>query len=658
MFFQIKELVLWPKDESKEPRRVSFAGGRVNVISGASKTGKSAIVPIIDYCLGADKCAIPVGPIRDACAWFGIVVSTVEGEKLLARREPGGQRSTGDMFISEDARVNVPRIIEEKNASVEDIKRRLDELAGLTNLSFDFDATGANNFKSRPSFRDMVAFCFQPQNLIANQDVLFYKADSYEHREKLRTIFPYVLGAITPTLLAKRFELETLRRELRVKERELAGLQQATTRWLSDLRTYVSAAREYGLTKANVSADATADEMVGILRELRDHSSRDAAITPESINDSIAEYINLERRETIVATQLAALRRRSTEMTRLRDSAEGYITALRTQRDRLSLVEWLRGQNETKSNCPLCQNHLAAPSQELEALASALAETDATSARFKPSPDAFEKEFQAVRAEIRHMTEHLEGLRKEKKVLSDRSRETQQAAFKSATIDRFLGRLEQALGTYEDVSPGSDLIAEVAELKQRVQALAAEVSEAQVARRVENALRRINQAAGGIVPTLDAERPNDPVSLSPQDLAIKVAGSGGREDFLWEIGSGANWLAYHVAMTLALQHFFIAQPESPVPAFLVYDQPSQVYFPRRVTRGDSEPADPNWGDEDVAAVRKVFEALGSAAHQVAPKLQIIVLDHAGSDVWGDINDVALTEEWRGGEKLVPPSWLR
>lgn len=657
MFFQIKELVLWPKDDTQEPRRVSFAGGCVNVISGASKTGKSAIVPIIDYCLGADKCAIPVGPIRDACAWFGIVVSTAEGEKLLARREPGGQRSTGDMFIAEDARVLVPRRIEEKNASVDDIKRRLDELAGLTNLSFDPDAPTANTFKSRPSFRDMVAFCFQPQNLVANQDLLFYKADSYEHREKLRAIFPYVLGAITPALLAKRFELETLRRELRLKERELSGLQQATTRWLSDLRTYVSAAREYGLLRADLSADATADEMVVALRRIKDNSSRDAAITPESINVSIAEYMNLERRETVVATQLAALRRRSTEMTRLRDSAEGYITALRTQRDRLGLVEWLRGQNETKSHCPLCQNHLAAPSQELEALASALAETDATSARFKPAPDAFEREFQAVRTEIRHMTDHLDGVRKEKRALSDRSRETQQTAFKAAAIDRFLGRLEQALGTYENVSPGSDLVAEVAELKQRVQGLAVEVSEAQVARRVENALKRINQAAGVIVPTLDAERPNDPVSLSLQDLAIKVTGSAGREDFLWEIGSGANWLAYHVAMTLALQEFFIARPDSPVPAFLVYDQPSQVYFPRRVTRLDDEPTDPKWGDEDVAAVRKIFEALGSAVQQVAPKLQIIVLDHAGSDVWGDINAVGLTEEWRGGEKLVPMSWL-
>src|SRR3546814_1767917 len=78
-----------------------FELGVVNVISGASKTGKSAMIPIIDFCLGADKCAIPVGHIREKCAWFGILVETVEGQKLLARREPGSQKNTGDMRSEE-----------------------------------------------------------------------------------------------------------------------------------------------------------------------------------------------------------------------------------------------------------------------------------------------------------------------------------------------------------------------------------------------------------------------------------------------------------------------------------------------------------------------------------------------------------------------------
>ena len=98
--------------------------------------------------------------------------------------------------------------------------RPLDKLAGLSNLGFD-PSGYAGGFKGRPSFRDLLAFAFQPQNIVANPDVLFFKADTMEHKEKLRTIFPYVLGAVTPEMLARRWEVEQLLRELRRKEREL-----------------------------------------------------------------------------------------------------------------------------------------------------------------------------------------------------------------------------------------------------------------------------------------------------------------------------------------------------------------------------------------------------------------------------------------------------
>ena len=38
-------------------------------------------------------------------------------------------------------------------------------------------------------------------------------------------------------------------------------------------------------------------------------------------------------------------------------------------------------------------------------------------------------------------------------------------------------------------------------------------------------------------------------------------------------------------------------------------------------------------------------------------LQLIVLDHASRDVWGDIDGVVGLPEWRNGVKLVPMAWL-
>jgi hypothetical protein len=44
-----------------------------------------------------------------------------------------------------------------------------------------------------------------------------------------------------------------------------------------------------------------------------------------------------------------------------------------------------------------------------------------------------------------------------------------------------------------------------------------------------------------LLPDLDAERPNDAKELSITDLTVKVK-STDREGYLWEIGSGSNWL--------------------------------------------------------------------------------------------------------------------
>jgi len=119
---------------------VRFEPGTVNVISGKSRTGRSAIIPIIDYCLGSERCTIPVKTIRDVCEWFGILVDTVQDQKLYARREPGAQKSTNEMFVSEGAQVNIPPRITEKNATAETVSSQLDDLAGLSSLDFSPEA--------------------------------------------------------------------------------------------------------------------------------------------------------------------------------------------------------------------------------------------------------------------------------------------------------------------------------------------------------------------------------------------------------------------------------------------------------------------------------------------------------------------------------------
>lgn len=108
-------------------------------------------------------------------------------------------------------------------------------------------------------------------------------------------------------------------------------------------------------------------------------------------------------------------------------------------------------------------------------------------------------------------------------------------------------------------------------------------------------------------------------------------------------------------MTLALQQFFVSERHSPVPSLLVYDQPSQVYFPRSRRRSEKD-GEPILNDEDIEAVRRVFAAMAKVVDNTKGKLQVVVLDHAAEDVWGDIAGINKVEEWRDGQKLVPEDW--
>jgi hypothetical protein len=655
MFFQIRAIILWPRNPEFKPRRLQFDLGKVNVISGASRTGKSAVIPIIDYCLGSSTCSIPVNTIRKYCEWFGVVVATDQGDKLLARREPGAQRSTDDMFLMEADRITeVPlRIV--KNTNADTVKRLLDDLAGLSKLDFTGGDDSAG-FDGRPSFRDLAAFTFQPQNIVANPDVLFFKTNTYEHREKLRKIFPYVLGAVTPALMAKQFELGRTRQELRRKERELKDAQQVSANWLADLMVKFSETQELGLTP-KLEQQPTRRQMIELLEEVVARTDLTLSVSTSTISEALRELSGLDTEEREVSRELTTLRHRLEEMNRMSSGVDQYEAAIGLQRGRLKLSSWLVAHTNGAADCPMCGSLTDSAKRKLEVLSARLQEVEAEAGVDKEVPAAFDRELQRVTAEVGQATERLRSVQIRKRALSGRSKEASERQFGAKKVERFVGNLESALDLHRRLGSDSDLVDEVARLRKTVQRLEAELREQDIDSRKRRALLAVNTYAGRLLPYLDVENADDPISLEISDLTIKVRGAD-RDDYLSEIGSGSNWLSYHLAMLLALHQFYLAQPSSPVPAFMVLDQPSQVYFPKRVvTRPDEEVGEPRFRDEDIDAVRKAFEVMGQVVLKADGKLQLIVLDHASRDVWGDIPGVVGLHEWRDGVKLVPMRWL-
>ena len=70
MTFYIKKIVLWLKNG--DTRILKFKNDKVNVITGNSKTGKTAILEIIDYCLCGSDSNISYEHIGENVLWYGL----------------------------------------------------------------------------------------------------------------------------------------------------------------------------------------------------------------------------------------------------------------------------------------------------------------------------------------------------------------------------------------------------------------------------------------------------------------------------------------------------------------------------------------------------------------------------------------------------------
>jgi len=119
---------------------------------------------------------------------------------------------------------------------------------------------------------------------------------------------------------------------------------------------------------------------------------------------------------------------------------------------------------------------------------------------------------------------------------------------------------------------------------------------------------------------------------------------------LFRIGSGENWVGYHIVTHLALHRYFVHQTR-PVPRILMLDQPTQAWYRSEVDQASGLPEN----DADRAAVNGMFQLIYDVTEELAPRLQIIVCDHANlPEEWFQ---ESVSHNWRGGEKLIPAEWI-
>lgn len=657
MKFQIVNLIIWPKNKTFPPRIIKFEKGKVNVITGGSRTGKSAIIPIIDYCLASSECQIPIDTIRDHSEWYGVLFETAHEQVLIARKGPEGRVPSDSFFLSRGTKLSIPPTIAEANEKTESIKHLLNSISSTPY----FRLSGAEDmrpFQERLGFRDLMALVFQSQEVVANQNILFYKTHAHEHRERLKNWLPYILGAENLEVLSARQRLSVVQTKLSQLRREIEKAKRISESWLSNMAGHLQIAKTYGLLSEDYITSSDPSELIATTKDILSSPPDRPQPTSPQIENANRELLLLEEQDDKISDEISLIRKRLEDIGRLKSGLIEYSGSARRRADRLHVSQWLEDIKQSSHDCPLCgSGDHENSSNELRKISAAFKKVEDEANKTKDIPTSFVREENSLREQL----EDSLSRRKSLNTRIDRALAQNKAA--KEQFDRrqsmyfFLGHLKASLETFQSLTTEGSFGEEISKLEDEEKRLLGLIDPEGVQRKLQAALKLVAQKALIRLQTLDAEDKYKtiPPEFSVKDLSLKVLSNDGHWHFLAEVGSASNWLSFHIAFISALHEFFNEITDSCVPSFAVFDQPSQVYFPK-TSRAATASDKSQYSDEDVDAVIGIFKTLANSVREQKGNWQCIVLDHARDEIYRDIEEVHEVEVWRDGNKLIPINW--
>jgi len=214
----VRKIVLF--NEHKEKREVDLTRG-LNIITGDSKTGKSALIEIVDYCLFSSRSSIPKGKITDFTSLFSVVFK-IENKFLVVARPSAktddGRRAyfkieTNKKFLSDFSYQYFDKLTLQ---NIKDVQLEFEKHLGLSVIDTTEDIDEERR-TGKATMRSFVSLLFQHQNLIANKHALFYRFDDFLKRKRTINEIPIFFGWVDGTYYS-------LIRDLEEKEKKLKAI--------------------------------------------------------------------------------------------------------------------------------------------------------------------------------------------------------------------------------------------------------------------------------------------------------------------------------------------------------------------------------------------------------------------------------------------------
>lgn len=604
----IKEIIILGKD--KTTRTVSLSKG-LNIITGHSKKGKSALIEIVDYCMCATIPSIPLGAISEYAELYCIVLKSKDNFLVIGRTADTNDKS---IFVTIENNINKIKDInhnyfENKNS----IKIKgggqelIEQFLGLNVRNISLPET--NSKARKASMRSMTPFWFQYQNLVASKHALFSKLDDFYKRKDIIEQLPILLGITDADYFSLKRQEDELRNKLKqiekAKEKEILFNKEYQTRLDNLYCNYFSAVGAEYQRPPNLSSLI--------------HLSKDLPKLSHNYymkSDSIRLYKDLQKYEAELSIELNTINseiKNAEETIKLVNESNKKFTTLKNINKNHSIQD---------CNCPVCGNELADVNTQAVELESALNELNTEIITMRNFTRFDVEQIELLKASKRDIQSKIRSTRKQIQELEKFKKKVKEYQNKNTAIEYLKVKIDVAIEQISNTENSTDYGEK--ELRSELEEILEKLSKYDFSRDIFKYESKIKVWMDEICNNLDFEQQFLPANLSMKLNELSIIHSDKKFGHvrLSDMGSGANWLAFHLSASLAMLRLITYCKKSCIPAFLFIDQPSQVYFPTSFDENDN----------DKKKVEKIYtEILNNIKKSKAESgyySQVIVLDHA------------------------------
>lgn len=640
---------------------INFQEG-LNIITGRSSTGKSAIIEIFDYCTGSGVNTVPEGIITENALLYFVVLVSNNTQLILGRNQ--GENTTKAFYRIESKKIEVEKLNmsyfeEEYFIPIKVFREELGHFCGL-NISETDENKESIFFRGqkngRPSFRNMVSFMLQHQNLIANKHSLFYRFDEKEKRERVIEEFKIFAGFVDQQYYLLCQELEEKRKKLDRYKAENSKYEiniKENAKELSDLRNDY-----FSMSGIELFPGISSESVLNAPRLYKDKLETYQIEVNEDSDEYRRMFVLLNERKNKL---LAERRKTAIRLDRIKSSID-YAANYTKIIDKYNPVsEAINGEVE----CPFCHHTTDVTKTEINRLTVAInwlnSELKKSPQRldsFLPQKIAIEKEIARIDDEIRHINRELNVILKTNEELEKNKSLEEQALKIKLKIENVLEwsineSVNLAHYDFDNIQKEINNIERILSEKYNIE------------RKLSDAESYINKSMNEIGERLDFEYKPINLHFDIDTFELYHLKDGNKKVYLRSMGSGANWLYSHICLFLSiLKYFSSLGDKSLVPTILFLDQPSQVYFPamidmstvgfdaERLKETEKGEKGKEEVDDDMRAVTNLFvqivNVLKSINELYGYTPQIIISDHADNLNLGGDNtfESFVRKRWR------------